>query len=257
MARIFITGSAEGLGLMAGQLLAGEGHRVVLHARNAQRAADARAAMPSAEAVVIGDVSTVAGSRQVAEEANRLGRFDAVIHNVAVGYKEPRRIQTKDGLPHVFAVNVMAPYVLTALMDRPDRLVYLSSALHREAEAKLDDLLWEHRPWDGTAAYSESKLYDAMLAFIVARRWPGTIATALEPGWVPTRMGGTEATDDLDQAHRTQAWLAASTDAEAMQSGAYFYHLRQREPHPQANDESLQSRLIDRLEALTGVTLPH
>lgn len=158
MSRIFITGSSEGLGLMAGQLLVEQGHQVVLHARNAARAEVARRALPQAEAVVEGDVISFAGTRQVAEQANRLGRFDAVIHNVGVGYREPRRIKTVDGLPHVFAINVMAPYLLTSLMERPKRLVYLSSGMHHHDNAELDDALWRRRGWDASRAYAESKL---------------------------------------------------------------------------------------------------
>jgi NAD(P)-dependent dehydrogenase (short-subunit alcohol dehydrogenase family) len=157
MSRIFVTGSSEGLGLMAGRLLSEQGHDVVLHARNTARAQDARHALRGAE-VIIGDVSTIAGARSVAEQANALGRFDAVIHNVAVGYKEPRRVETGDGLPQVFATNVLAPYILTALMRRPQRLIYLSSGLHRSTTAELDDVLWQKRRWDGTTAYSETKL---------------------------------------------------------------------------------------------------
>lgn len=256
MARIFITGSSDGLGLMAGKLLAADGHQIVLHARNGRRARDAHHALPSADAVVVGDVSTIAGARSVAEQANGLGRFDAVIHNVAIGYREPARIRTDDGLPHVFATNVMAPYVLTALMHRPRRLVYLSSKLHQQVDANFDDLLWEHRRWDGTTAYSETKLYDTMLACFMARRWRDTCSTSLEPGWVPTKMGGPGATDDLAQAHLTQAWLATSEDAEATHSGAYFYHLRRVQPNPQVHDPALQDRLVQRLEELTGVVLP-
>jgi NAD(P)-dependent dehydrogenase (short-subunit alcohol dehydrogenase family) len=82
MARVFITGSADGLGLMAGELLASQGHSVVLHARNEVRARDARAALQRAAAVVVGDLSTLAAMRTVADQANSCGRFDAVIHNV-------------------------------------------------------------------------------------------------------------------------------------------------------------------------------
>ncbi|MDO9712689.1 SDR family NAD(P)-dependent oxidoreductase [Paracraurococcus lichenis] len=256
MARILITGSSDGLGLMAGQLLAGQGHHVVLHARNPGRAAVARAALPTAEAVVEGDVTTIAGARDVAEQANRLGRFDAVIHNVGIGYREPRRVETVDGLPHVFAVNVMAPYVLTASIERPDRLVYLSSGMHHGAVAQLDDCLWQRRRWDGATAYAESKLYDAMLAFAMARRWSGVLSNALEPGWVPTRMGGPSAPDDMDHAHRTQAWLAASDDLEARVTGQYFYHRHRRDPNPAARDAAVQDRLLARCEALSGIALP-
>jgi NAD(P)-dependent dehydrogenase (short-subunit alcohol dehydrogenase family) len=139
MARIFITGSSDGLGLMAAKLLVEQGHRVVLHARNDARAAQANVALPEAEAVIVGDLSTMAVMRSVAEQVNELGRFDAIIHNVGIGYREPRRIETEDGLSQLFAVNVLAPYLLTALIDRPDRLVYLSSGMHSGGDASLED----------------------------------------------------------------------------------------------------------------------
>jgi NAD(P)-dependent dehydrogenase (short-subunit alcohol dehydrogenase family) len=253
MSRIFITGSSEGLGLRAGRLLSDEGHKVVLHARNTARAQDARHALPGTD-VVIGDVSTIAGARSVAEQANALGRFDAVIHNVAVGYREPRRVETSDGLPQVFATNVLAPYILTALMRRPQRLIYLSSALHRSTTAQLDDVFWQKRRWDGAEAYSESKLYDTMLAFAIARRWQDVFSNALEPGWVPTKMGGSEAPDDINQAHLTQVWLAVSDDA--LVTGQYFYHNQLLAPNPEAGDSNLQDRLIAVCERSTQLALP-
>jgi NAD(P)-dependent dehydrogenase (short-subunit alcohol dehydrogenase family) len=255
MARIFITGSSEGLGLMTGQLLVEQGHEVVLHARNAARAADAKAALPAADAVVEGDVVTLAGMRQVAEQANALRPFDAVIHNVGIGYREPKRITTADGLPHVFAINVLAPYVLTALMYRPKRLVYLSSGMHHHVSAHFEDLLWERRRWNGSTAYAESKLYDTMLAFAIADTWKDVISTALEPGWVPTRMGGTGAPDDMDKAHRTQAWLATSDDPLAGTTGKYFYHQKTKAANSQAGDQALQATLLNRCAELSGVRL--
>lgn len=256
MSRVFITGSSEGLGLMAGQLLVEQGHEVVLHARNSARAEDARRALPETREVVEGDVSSIAVARQVAEQVNQLGRFDAVIHNVGIGYRETRRTKTPDGLPLVFAVNVMAPYVLTALIEKPKRLVYLSSGMHYGAEARFDDLLWEKRRWNGAEAYAESKLHDVLLAFAVARCWPDVFSNALEPGWVATRMGGAGAPDDLDQAHRTQVWLATSQDPAAQVSGEYFHHMRRRAPHAVTREAQCQSLLIERCEALSGIPLP-
>src|SRR5262249_3688278 len=159
MARIFITGSSTGLGLMAGQLLLEQGHQVVLHGRNPARADAAMANAPGADAAVVGDLSRIVDMKSVADQANRLRRFDAVIHNAGIGYREPKRHPTVDGLPHIFSVNVLAPYVLTALMDRPDRLVYLSSGMHHHASANFEDLLWSKRHWQGAEAYAESKLY--------------------------------------------------------------------------------------------------
>ncbi len=195
---------------MAGELLVVKGHEVVL---------DARTALGMASDVVVGEVSSIAGMRQVAEQANALGRFDAVIHNVGVGYREPKRMTTTDGLSHVFAINVLAPYLLTALMGRPGRLVYLSSGMHRGGNADLGDLQWERKAWSGSQAYADSKFLDMLMAFGVARRWPGVLSNAVEPGWVPTRMGGPSAPDDMALAPVTQAWLAVSEDAGAKVSG--------------------------------------
>jgi NAD(P)-dependent dehydrogenase (short-subunit alcohol dehydrogenase family) len=255
MARVFITGSSDGLGSMAAQLLAEQGHGVVLHARNEARADDARRALPQAEAVVTGDLSSIDAMRSVAEQANRLGRFDAVIHNAGVGYREPRRVETVDGLPHVFAINVLAPYVLTALMETPSRLVYLSSGMHHGSPADLDDVEWTRRRWAGSHAYAESKFMDVLLALAVARYWPDVLSNALEPGWVPTKMGGPSAPDDMDQAHRTQAWLAVSDDHAARVSGRYFFHLRERACDAAARDEAMQDRLIAICARLSSVKL--
>jgi NAD(P)-dependent dehydrogenase (short-subunit alcohol dehydrogenase family) len=78
----------------------------------------------------------------VAGAVNKLGRFDAVIHTAGIGYRETRRVETEPGVPSVFAVNVLAPYILTALIERPDRLVYLSSGMHQGVRLRIDDLLW-------------------------------------------------------------------------------------------------------------------
>ncbi|HTJ91495.1 MAG TPA: SDR family NAD(P)-dependent oxidoreductase, partial [Pararobbsia sp.] len=255
MARIFISGSSTGLGLMAGQLLTAQGHQVVLHARNAKRADDTRRAFGDAEAVIEGDLETIEGAKTVAERVNAMGRFDAVIHNAAVGYQERMHL-TSDGLPHVFAINTLSVFILTALIERPKRLVYLSSGMHQGVSFNADDIAWKTRRWAGSSAYAESKLHDAMLAFAVARRWTDVSSNAVEPGWVATRMGGPGAPDDLDQAHRTQAWLAADDDPAATVTGRYFFHKRSRAANPQAHDVVLQDRLVEICEAMSGAKLP-
>jgi NAD(P)-dependent dehydrogenase (short-subunit alcohol dehydrogenase family) len=255
MARVFITGSSEGLGLMAGQLLIEQGHGVVLHARNDRRAADTRRASSAAEGIVIGDLASIAQTRQVAEQVNALGAFDAVIHNAGVGYREPRRVETEDGLPHVFAVNTLAPYILTALIHSPKRLVYLSSGLHQNGDASLGDLTWEKRPWRGQQAYSDTKFHDVLLAFAIARRWPEVLSNALEPGWVPTRMGGAGAPDDLKAGFQTQVWLAVGNDKEAKVTGEYFYHQKLRSPKSETRDHDRQEKLLDDCRRLSGIKL--
>ena len=256
MARVFITGSADGLGKMAAELLIEQGHEVVLHARSEARAEEAKRNVPQAQAVVVGDLSSIPQTRSVAEQVNALGTFDAVIHNAAVGYKEPQRVETVDGLPHVFAVNTIAPYVLTALIHKPKRLIYLSSILHQDGDSTLEDPSWQSRVWDGRQAYCDSKLHDVLLAFGIARRWPDVLSNALEPGWVQTKMGGAEATDDLNQAHRTQVWLAATDDPEALVTGEYFYHLRRKGTLPATRELAKQDQLLAICERLSGIALP-
>ena len=256
MARVFVTGSSDGLGRMAAELLIEQGHRVVLHARNEKRGKEAMAAVPQAETVVLGDLSSIAQTRGVAEQVNKLEGFDAVIHNAGVGYREPRRIETEDGLPHVFAVNTLAPYILTALIQRPKRLVYLSSGLHQSGDASLKDLAWKDRPWQGQQAYSDTKLHDVLLAFAMARRWPGVLSNALEPGWVATKMGGAIATDNLDEGHRTQVWLAVSEDPAAKVTGEYFYHMKRRSPKAATREPQLQEMLLEACARFSKVTVP-
>ena len=252
MARVFVTGSSDGLGRMAAQLLIDHGHGVVLHARNETRGREALAAMPGAETVLCADLASLRQTRSLAEQANALGRFDAVIHNAAVGYREKRRILTEDGLCRVLAVNTLAPYVLTALMHRPGRLVCIGSELHHRGDPSLRDLNWADRPWRGNQAYSDTKLHITLLAFAIARRWPGTLSNATEPGWVPTKMSP-RATGDLDAAHRTQVWLATAAD---VGSGGYWYHRRPKAPSGAVIDPRRQDHLLAECEQLTGNTLP-
>jgi NAD(P)-dependent dehydrogenase (short-subunit alcohol dehydrogenase family) len=253
MARVFISGSSTGLGLLAARWLATRGHQVTLHARNEQRTGDLRAALPHAP-VVLGDLSRIADIRRLAEQVNALGRHHAVIHNAAV-YRQPERIGTDDGLSLTFAVNVLAPYLLTALVERPDRLVYLTSGLQNGAAPDLRDAQWTRRRWNWLQAYSDSKLFDTMLAFGIARRWPEVRSNAVSPGWVPTRMGGAGAPDDLDLGAETQAWLAAGDDPATDVTGQYLFH-RQRHTVPGAvRDPNAQNALIAYCAELTGQRL--
>ena len=255
MARVFITGSSDGLGLMAARRLAADGHDLVLHARNDVRARETWSLMPDAEAVVIGDLSTLAGMKHVAQQVNARGPFQTVIYNAAVGYREPRRVVTGDGLAHVFAVNTLAPYVLTALIRMPRRVVYLSSGLHRNGEPALDDLQWEQRRWSGFQAYSDSKLHDTALALAVARLRPDVFSNAVDPGWVATKMGGPGAPEDLAKGAETQAWLATSDEPAARVSGRYWFHKQARETHPSVRDPAYQDALIEACTRLSGVRL--
>ena len=88
------------------------------------------------------------------------------------------------------------------------------------------------------------------------RYQPDVLSNALKPGWVPTKMGGPGAPDDLSLAPVTQAWLAVSDDPEATVTAGYFYHQRPRQVHPAARDPAFQDELLNYCASLTGVTLP-
>ena len=255
MSRVFITGSTDGLGRAAAQSLMNDGHDVVLHARSSERAVAVSDLAARAAGVVIGELRSEAETRSIAEQVNALGRMDAVIHNAGI-YRTRGRDATPDGHASIVAVNTLAPYMLTALIERPDRLVYLSSSEHYAGEGPLRDLDFATRRWDAARAYAESKLHVVALALALARCWPNVLSNAVDPGWARSRMGGPSAPVSLEQGQRTQSWLAVSNDPAATVSGRYWYDLRRRQPAAEATDVAYQDRLVAELEALTGVTVP-
>src|SRR5215207_582691 len=243
MARIFITGSADGLGQSAAKALIARGHQVVLHTRNERRGREALDGVPGAEGVVTADLGSIDETRQLASKVNALGEFDAVIHNAGV-YNGPAEA--------IFNVNTLAPYILTCLIHRPKRLIYLSSDMHLQGRSKLDSF----RTDTGRITYSDSKLHVLMLCMAVARRWPRVYANAVDPGWVPTKMGGQGAPDDLQKGYETQVWLAVSNDEKAKVSGRFFYHKKESRHNPEADDVMLQEGFLNLCKEMTGVSFP-
>jgi NAD(P)-dependent dehydrogenase (short-subunit alcohol dehydrogenase family) len=241
MARIFITGSADGLGQLTATALVAQRHEVVLHARNEKRGQEALEKVPGAETVLTADLADTSETKQLAAKVNALGKFDAVIHNAGV-YRAPAE--------EIFKVNTLAPYILTCLIDRPRRLIYLSSGMHLGGSAKLESF--------GTSVsritYSDSKLHVLMLCVAVARKWPEVYANAVDPGWVPTKMGGPGAPDDLTKGYETQVWLAVSNDEKARVSGRYFHHKKETAHNPEAHDVQLQDRFLNLCREITGVS---
>ena len=254
MARIFITGSTDGLGRAAARALISEGHQVVLHARSRERASALDDLAAHSAGVIVGDLGSAVETRSVGAQVNAIGRMDAVIHNAGISSTKGRS-PTPEGHATMLAVNTLAPYMLTALIERPRRLVYLSSSMHRGGTSSLRDIDWSERRWNSSQAYSDSKLYLTALAFAVARHWPDVLSNAVDPGWVPTKMGGPDAPDDLEQGHLTQTWLAVSNDPAATVNGRYWHHRRQQSPACEASNAVLQDQLSAKLSELTGVSL--
>lgn len=242
MARIFVTGSADGLGRATAKTLLAEGHELVVHVRGKHRLPAVADLVARGANVVIGDLAELGQTLALAERVNALGAMDVVIHNAGV-YTGPT----------ILPVNVVAPYVLTALFPRPSRLVYLSSGMHHGGRPKLDGMDWSGRR--ATGSYSDSKLFVTAFAAAVARLWPDVCCNSVDPGWVPTKMGGPGAPDDLRLGHLTQEWLATSEAPEAKTTGGYWHHQRREAPHPAVHDEAFQRRLLEALVRATGVDL--
>ena len=241
MPKIFITGSADGLGQLAAKSLIQQGHIVVLHARNKQRAQDALNINPRAEAVLTGDLSDIDETINLASEVNKYAPFDAVIHNAGVYRTSPEEL---------FTVNTLAPYILTSLIQKPKRLIYLTSGLHQQGHAKFDNSK------TGNINYADSKLHVMILCMAVARYWQDVYSNAVNPGWVPTKMGGRSAPDDLHKGYETQVWLAVSNDENAKVSGHYFFHQKQRSHNADADNIQIQEQFLNLCEEVTGVKFP-
>jgi NAD(P)-dependent dehydrogenase (short-subunit alcohol dehydrogenase family) len=256
MARIFITGSSDGIGQSAAKLLSEQGHAVFLHARNSTRASQARATVPKAAGVVIGDLSTVADCKKLASEANKAGPFDAVVHNAGLGLATDGA-KNADGVASVFAVNSLAPFVLTALMEKPKRLLYVSSGLHMGGDDSLKDVTWaERKQFNPPQAYNDTKMHNVLLANAVAKRWPEVQSCSLDPGWVKTKLGGEGAPGSTDPPAKMIAAYAAGESVAGSKTGVYLNPGGVGSPHEATGKAEKQDALLEIYESISGVSLP-
>ncbi|KAI1344650.1 short chain dehydrogenase [Xylariaceae sp. FL0016] len=261
MGKIFITGSSDGLGLMAAKKLVSNGHTVYLHARNAKRADDARKACPGAADVLLGDLSSIQETKQLAESVKQLGPLDCIFHNAGL-YLGPYRAQA-EGYPSVFAVNVLAPYILTCLVPLPQRLLYVSSDSHWGGSTDLGDFGWRERGekrFSAGSAYADTKIYNTMFGYAFARKYGprGVAAHSVDPGWVPTKMGGAAASGDIRESERLYVMLAEGS-GEAQGKNGCFWENGQKGPaqsKKDACDEKAQEALLKKLEEVTGIPVP-
>jgi NAD(P)-dependent dehydrogenase (short-subunit alcohol dehydrogenase family) len=214
-----------------------------LHARNAQRGKEAWNRVPGAAGVLTADLSSLEEAIQLAGKVNATGLFDAVIHNAAVYQASGHDI---------FMINTLAPYVLTCLIKKPKRLIYMSSGLHFQGHLNERSIRGDKR----NITYSDSKFHMVMLAMATARKWTNVYSNAVNPGWVPTKMGGKGAPDDLDKGYETQVWLATSDDEQARVSGRYFFHQQESRYHTDAVIVALQDTLLEICREVSGIPFP-
>ncbi|HEX2968600.1 MAG TPA: SDR family NAD(P)-dependent oxidoreductase [Bacteroidales bacterium] len=243
MSRIFITGSSDGLGLLTAKTLIHQGHKVVVHARNEKRGNEALEKLPGAESVLTADLSDAEETKLLASKVNDLGAFDVVIHNAGVYNTSEREL---------FNVNTLAPYILTCLIQKPKRLIYLSSGMHKSGHFRQESFNTDIN----RIIYSDTKLQVVILCNSVARKCPDVYANSVNPGWVPTKMGGPGAPDNLEKGYQTQVWLATSNDDKAKVSGRYFYHMKETHSNPDADDESVQEKFLAICKEITGISFP-
>ncbi|KAJ7917644.1 hypothetical protein B0H13DRAFT_1994475 [Mycena leptocephala] len=240
MPRFFITGSSDGLGLLTAQRLLSRGHSVILHARSPARADETRAKCPEAKAILVGDLSSLDETKALAAEANKFGPYEA-------------RVPGKSGLPSLFTVNTLAPYILTCLMAKPKSLLFVSSGMHYSGRVNVDG----NEETLLRSSYSDSKLHGVMLAKVFARRWIDVSSFSADPGWVPTKMGGRSAPGNIEHAVDTFVMAALGEgQATPAKTGAYWKDSSVHDPNSLANDEALQDRLVNELERISGVKIP-
>lgn len=257
MVRILITGSTDGFGLEAARQLVQRNHTVYLHARSQERAEDAKAKCPGAAGVLIADLTSVTETRKLAEEANAIGVFDAVILNAGLLYG-PFQKTPDTGVPAMPFVNVVAPYILACLLKQPKRLIFIGSVLHREANTNLKDIFWFERgekEFQDFQAYCDSKLHVMLLANAVAWRFNGTSVTSVHPGYVATKLGGEGGTDKLKDGVETYVMLAEG-DYDQNLTGVYFEPKKKiGAPLAETANEDLQEVVVKACEDVTGLQL--
>lgn len=225
MLKVFITGSSDGLGLLTAQSLIANGHQVFAHARNETRKQEVAPKLAGAAAILVADLSNKEEIHQLANELTQLAPFDVIIHNAGIYYGP---------VDSLFTVNVLAPYILTVKVPTPKKLIYLSSNMHLGGKfiptTKIN--------------YADSKLLLTVLVMGFSKAYPNSYVNAVDPGWVPTKMGGVSAPDDLQKGFETQLWLASSNTTDALVTGGYFHHQQQEQPNKEVYNPEKQQTLF-------------
>jgi len=274
---VLITGGTGGIGRAAAIGLSSMGARVGITGRDRARAEAAAAAIaresgnPAID-IFVADMSSQADVRRLAGEVlAAYGRLDVLLNNVG-GFWAHRHV-TADGLEHTFALNHLAPFLLTSLLlDRliasaPARIVTVSSGAQSMGKIDFDDLMGE-RKYSGQQAYNQSKLANVMFTYELARRLEGSgvTATVLHPGVTSTGFGAEDMArgwgplialmrpfmKSPERGAETPIYLASSPEAEGV-SGRYFANRKAKKSHASSYDTATTGRLWDASEDLVGI----
>ena len=271
-----VTGATRGIGRATAEALAKSGAHVLLHGRDsASVGAVCREMIRYGQVTgVVGDLSSLAAVRKLATEiAAQYPRLDVLVHNAGTGTR--RRQVTVDGYERTFAINHLAPFLLTNLLlerlkaGKAARVVTVSSMAHRGAALDFDDLNWEKRKFKGLGAYGASKLANILFTVELASRLAGSGVTAncLHPGVVATNIftafGGRTGKvftvlfrpfmlSPADGA-KTSVYLASSPEV-ANVTGKFFDKCREVTPTAAAQDLGVAKRLWEISAKLTRLS---
>lgn len=237
MSKIFITGSSDGIGLQTAKELIKLGHEVVLHARNEKKAIELKSHLKNSNKILVGDLTSIYETKQLANEINSLGNFDTIIHNAGV---------FKNDKSEIFKVNVLAPYILTACVKKPKKIIYIGSNMHPQGVVDLDNLSIENG-----VDYSTSKLLLSIFSLALSKKWKNVLVNTVDPGWVKTKMANYEAPDSLEDGSNTQVWLTSHKSFK--DTGKYFHHLKEIRYCDIVYDEEIQKSLIEKIEKITNI----
>ena len=270
-----VTGGTSGIGKATAMALSAMGADVVVVGRDRERgeraAAEIRAQTGGRVDLALADLSSQAEVRALAEEfKRRYDRLDVLVNNA--GLVQSTRTETVDGLESTFAINHLAPFLLTNLLldmlkgSAPSRVVTVSSEAERWGNIDFDDLQ-SKKKYRGFPVYGMTKLANIMFTYELAERLKGTgvTATCMHPGAVNTRFGTNNRGPMTilfrafkpfmrtpEQGADTVIWLAASPEAEGA-SGRYYSDRKPLEPKKVANDPAARRRLWEESERLTGL----
>ncbi len=252
MTTICITGSTDGIGRATAEVLAGAGHRVLVHARNRDRGRQVVDELGGDVELVTGDLASLAEVRRLAEQIRAAGPLDVLVHNAGVWVRNGTPKRSADGFETTFAVNVLAPHLLTALLADDlrgragARLVWLGSGM---AGSGRPDAADPGRATDASRAYSDSKASDVALAGAWGRRLPAVGSAALDPGWVKTKLATAGAPGTV--ASSATALAALCTEAD-LSRGLYWKGRSPVTVPSRVRDPSFQDRLAETCDRLAG-----